>query len=409
MRPETDPLAALRAANPIPTAAAMSLVDMIGIDNLLADVRGRIGPQPRERRHRRVLLRVVPVIATAVVIVAVALLWPSTHGGSVLERARAAVSGGPVVHLVLTEQWGGELVSLSTGTSRSIRGMREIWYDPARGTRELSTFNGFTQSDVTLRPEMLSSREGAFLSGFLTGYKNALVAGSATVVGKGAIAGAPVTWLRVSNESLPDVADRKNHAWAQEVAVSDQSGIPMYIRETRDGKPGPLTGAAIERFETLPSAAVDIKPVPSTSSTFVSFGTNGSLELNSARKVMNDNLLWFGHTYRGLSLAVIQNTRYAVGEQASGKVLDETHGVTLFYGTTTNGHPDNKQPYLTVTETAKRPPIEYGPLGYVPPNGSVLFIDGVKGILHQNGLYISIAASDPAMIVDAAGALEMAR
>jgi hypothetical protein len=36
-------------------------------------------------------------------------------------------------------------------------------------------------------------------------------------------------------------------------------------------------------------------------------------------------------------------------------------------------------------------------------------MDGVKGIVHQNGLYISITASDPSTIVDAAGALESAR
>jgi len=405
MRPETDPFARLRAANPIP-AAGTSLVERISIDDVLADVRGRIAAQPQKFRHRRALLRLVPVIASAVVIVAVVLLWPSTHGGSVLERARAAVSGGPVVHLVLKEEWGGQLISLSTGDSRAMNGMREIWYDPSRGTRELSTFNRVTQSDVTLRPGMLSTHEGAFLSGFLTSYKNALSSGSAIVVGKGTIAGTPVTWLRVSSESLPDVADHKNHAWAQEVAVSDQSGIPMYIRETRDGKPGPLTGAAIERFETLPTAAVDIKPVSSTTTTFVSFGTNGSIDLKAARKVMYDRVIWLGHAYRGLSLSLIQNTRYALAEQPSGKVLDETRGVTLFYGTATNGHPDTKQPYITVTETLKRPPIEFGPLGYVPPEGYVLFLDGVKGIVHQNGLYVSITASDPAVIVDAAGALD---
>jgi hypothetical protein len=405
MRPETDPIATLRAANPLPTGEA-SLVETIGIEYVLADVRGRITAQPRELRHRRALLRLVPVIASAVVIVAVVLLWPSNHGGSVLERARAAVSGGPVVHLVLKEEWGGELISMSTGDSRAIDGMREIWYDPSRGTRELSTFNGAIQSDVTLRPDMLSTHEGAFLSGFLTSYKNALSSGSATIVGKGRIAGTPVTWLRVSSESLPDVADHKNHAWAQEVAVSDQSGIPMYIRETRDGKPGPLTGAAVELFETLPTAAVDIKPVPSTTTTSVSFGTNGSIDLKTARKVMNDHVLWLGHAYRGLRLALIQNTHYALAEQPSGKVLDETRGVTLFYGTATNGHPDPKQPHITVTETLKRPPVEFGPLGYVPPEGFVLLVDGVKGIVHHNGIYVSITASDPSVIVDAAGALE---
>jgi hypothetical protein len=408
MHLETDPIDALRAANPISVTGA-SLVEPTGIEEFLAVVRERIAAQPRKLRRRRALSRLAPIIASAAVVAAAVLLWPSNQSDSVLDRARAAVSGGPVVHLVLMEQWGGELINLSTGDSRSIRGMREIWYDPSRGTRELSTFNGVTQSDVTLRPDMLSSHEGAFLSGFLTSYKNALTAGTATVVGKGTIAGTPVTWLRVSSQSLPDVADHKNHAWAQEVAVSDQSGVPMYIRETRDGKPGPLTGAAIERFETLPAGAVDIKPAPSTESKFVSFGTNGSIDLNAARRTMNDNVLWLGQRYRGLRLALIQNTRYAVGEQATGQVLDETHGVTLFYGTVTDGHPDTKQPYLTVTETRKKPPVEYGPVGYVPPDGSVFFMDGVKGIVHQDGLYISITASDPSTIVDAAGALESAR
>jgi len=53
----------------------------------------------------------------------------------------------------------------------------------------------------------------------------------------------------IHSELLPDVADGRDHEWAQQVAVSKRTFKAVALRETRDGEPGAGT---LQRVLELP-------------------------------------------------------------------------------------------------------------------------------------------------------------
>jgi hypothetical protein len=104
-------------------------------------------------------MRVLTLAAAGAAVAAAVLFWPGGDQTSILERARAALAGGPVLHLVLQDEAAGELVELSSGTATTIHAEREIWYDRQRGMRERSTFGGAIQSDVMCTPGKLATQD----------------------------------------------------------------------------------------------------------------------------------------------------------------------------------------------------------------------------------------------------------
>ncbi|MCZ7588693.1 MAG: hypothetical protein M5U27_07520 [Gaiella sp.] len=362
-------------------------------------------------RPRSVQVRVLSLAVAAAAVAAAVLLWSGTDQTSILDRARAALAGGPVLHLVLQDEAAGELVDLASGTTTTIHAEREIWYEPQRGLRERSTFGGAVQSDVVRTPDRLATHEDAFLRGFLTRYRSALQSGTATAVGEGTLEGTPVTWLQIDAQSLPDVADQRDHLWAQEVAVARDSGIPVYLRETRDGEPGPDTGAAVLSFETLPTGAVDLAPRPEPTPTAVRIGAEGTITAREANALLGGHAVSLGDEFAGLSLALIQQMSYASGyDQATGLWQHETRGARFFYGSTRDGIPDFSAPYLSLSETTELfPGVVFGPRGYVPPPGTVLLQTERRGILRLRGIYVTIEASAKETVITAARALREVR
>lgn len=362
-------------------------------------------------RPRSMQVRVLSLAVAAAAVAAAVLLWPGTDQTSILDRARGALAGGPVLHLVLQDEAAGELIDLSNGTETTIHTEREIWYDPHRGMRERSTFGGAVQSDVVRTPDQLATHEDAFLRGFLTRYRSALQGGTATVVAEGTLHGTPVTWLRIAAESLPDVADRRDHLWAQEVAVARDSGVPVYLRETRDGEPGPNTGAAVLSFETLPAGAVDLAPRPEASPTAISGGTLGTISAREADALLGGRAPSLGEKFAGLPLALIQQTHYASGyDRATGRWQHETRGARFFYGSAPGEVPDYNAPYLSVGGTTELfPGVAFGPRGYVPPPGMLLLQTDRRGILRLHGVFVTIEASEKEAVIAAARALQQVR
>jgi hypothetical protein len=55
-------------------------------------------------------MRVLTLAAAAAAVAAAALFWPGGDQVSILDRARAALAGGPVLHLVLQDEAAGEAV-----------------------------------------------------------------------------------------------------------------------------------------------------------------------------------------------------------------------------------------------------------------------------------------------------------
>src|SRR2546430_2369445 len=87
-------------------------------------------------RPRRWRLGAAAAVGIAILAVAlVALLAPSRHGdGSVVDRALAALGGGPVLHVVTRSPYPRyELIDLATGERRPVYDEIEEWSDPQRG------------------------------------------------------------------------------------------------------------------------------------------------------------------------------------------------------------------------------------------------------------------------------------
>lgn len=391
----------------------VALYDAVqGSDGLRPGIGGGLQPCRVPRiRPRSVAMRVLTLAAAAAAVAAAVLFWPGGDQTSILDRARAALAGGPVLHLVLQDEAAGELVELSSGAATTVHAEREIWYDPQRGMRERSTFGGAVQSDVVRTPDKLATHEDAFLRGFVTSYRSALQDGTARVVAETTLDGTPVTWLQIDAKSLPDVADHRDLVWAQEVAVARDSGLPVYLRETRDGEPGPNTGAAVRSFETLPAGAVDLTPRPEPTPIGVRIGTDGTINTREADALLGGHAFSLGDEFAGLALALIQQTSYAAGyEKATGSWQRQTTGARFFYGSTADGVREYKAPYLSLSETRELfPGVEFGPRGYVPPRGTLLLQSGRRGILQLDGTYIAIEGPAKETVIAAARALRQVR
>ena len=163
--------------------------------------------------------------------------WRGAERTGILDRARAAVGGGPVLHVVVQEGWGAHLIDLETSERTWLHGEQEVWYDPARGLHSVSWFGGARQGEQLWRRGEVPRLEARTFGFLAEGYRRALEAGRARVVEQGVVAGTPVYWIRVDAQVL------REGEWVQDVAVSRETYEPVATRGTRDG--GPWSGNAL--------------------------------------------------------------------------------------------------------------------------------------------------------------------
>ena len=368
---------------------------------------------PAQRRRRgRWLVRGAVAMAAAAAVLAYLLAAPfEGEEPGILDRARAAVGTGPVLHLVLREEWGGTLIDLETGRPlKRLHGEREVWFDPTRGLHEISRFGGVVQNETVYPPGRLARHLEKTYAGLADGYRKALASGEARVLGSGVVDGIPVYWIRVDAEWLPDVADNRLHEWAHDVAVSRETYEPVYFRETRDGKPGPDTGARVLRMDSLPAGAGDFDAKPSALDGMVAVrGVEEQIGLESAATVLGRPALWLGREFRGLPLARLSRLELA-SRPRDGSDWDRVSGVTLFYGSLRQApgrdeqYPDYEQPYVWIQELSRyHHALPGGP--YVPPEGTAVVYGNVARA-RKSGLVISVTGSDAALVTGAARALE---
>lgn len=362
-----------------------------------------------QRRRRSVAVAAAVPLAAALALLALAWPFSSGPGGTVLERAAAAIGDGPVVHAVVQSGFSGTEIDLASGARDTVHEEDELWYDPARGVHDITRFAGVVQGDALYAPGRVSylDRTLAFLA---IDYRHALESGTARLLGDGSVDGVAVYWIRVDTQMLPDVADGKLHAWAHDVAVSQDSLKPVATRETRDGSLSPDGISHVLSVESLGSGDGDFTASPSANPTGVAmrFQLTGSLTREQADDALGTGMLWAGPRIGGLSLGRIAlGTRQEGLDRATGRWRTTHTGITLFYGRTTGGGigvPDPAGAYVRISETLTLDDqFQRGVRNYSPPEGKVLvFGKGDFGVMQSHGIHVFLEASSADLVLAAA-------
>jgi hypothetical protein len=253
----------------------------------------------------------------------------------------------------------------------------EIWYDPERRLEHSVTHvNGRLSDDLLQTPEGTRSSEGIVytcawiqahpveatrarvscrldgnngivprhvpepppivdpaLSGFLTGYRQALEDGTARIVGEDTLRGRPVVWLEMRLlPPRPPGADRDLDPIEQRVALDRESYRPLRV-ESLDGH----TAYDIAEIETVTAEDADFsEPKPAAPRSLVSGGnvvSSTDIGLDEARSLLGVRAFWAGQTVHGLGLTKtthdVLRTTYA---RSTGLEPRTTDGLTLEYG-----------------------------------------------------------------------------
>lgn len=406
--------------------------------------------------------RFAPFAIVAGAVAAIALLvlaWPfHAQPTSLLDRARAAIGDGPVLHVVLRGEWGGTLVDLGTGGRSPVNGDDEYWYDTRDGRVHLvERLGDAVLNEQVSRPTQPSTE----LEALGRDYKHALETRTARVSGEGIVDGEPVAWVTIHSEMLPDVADGKDHEVAQQVAVSKRTFEPLALRATRDGKQGPDTLQRVLGLEFLPDGAGDFTASPALSLDGQGFSQGGEpMSLDKVRETLGRTPFWLGRKYDGLPLAQVHRVTTRIGRREQVRITgpkaaavkrcsklrgaaggdcfralglssievrpdgvfttrdpmvwsDTQTDVVLFYGTlgddpTTyrrDSIPLLDEPHVTVTESAQASPFRPIVGSYVPPAGSVFLGANGSGYLQLDGVNVTIEAKGEEAILAAARAL----
>jgi hypothetical protein len=411
-------------------------------------------------RSRSPVLKVA--VATGVACLAALFVvapWKGSERVGILDRALAAAGDGPVLHVVFRGGWGGTLVDLKTDERKPLYGEREVWFDPSRDLiHRIDRFGG-----VVVGEDLYDRNKGDNeLTSLWRDYRPALENGTARVVGKDVVDGSPVYWIIVWSRMLPDVADHKDHEFAQQVAISRDTYKPVAMKYTRDREASPDGIEHVLRFETISVDEADFTGAPGKSLNGVAVMSGSDpIDISEAPKILGHTPFWLGPEFAGLPLSQAQEAfsatgrheetlvtgaraaeirtclrlrsrgrsrcRHLPGAELRGDnvyVRGPVHwgprhtGLTLFYGTvgddpTTFKKEDSAllydQPNVVVNEKIDREQVLLGfpQLAYLPPEGSILLMPGSSGYLGRNGVYISIRAASEKLVVEAARALRL--
>jgi hypothetical protein len=400
-------------------------------------------------RQRRPV-RLVALLAAVAVVVAVALVAPwSRSGGSVSDRALAAIGSQPVLHVIgeLPTGTGAQLVDIQSGNAKPIvqQYVQEIWYDQARGLKHTITRSGAAIVDDTLetprggftpggivydctwiaahpveaskaRVSCNASMENGIkphvvprpkptvapgLAGFLDGYREALSSGSARDAGPGQLDGRTVEWL----EFMID-------GGTERVALDPSTHKPLLVED------GSGWSLRIDTIETVAASAADFsRPTEGELGPQPTFGrVSDKQPLSTDPATITAAIpgaVWSGLKLFGLPLAAVYTTdlktRFAHGRPAPQTGV----GLELNYGDLkSNGRLDRSQPYARIGEAPSRA-LGYGDMwGFVrgadPPTGTLYVPGGTfpLGFTVTNGRYITIEASTPELLRAVAQALQ---
>lgn len=383
--------------------------------------RGFAARRPR-RAVRRLTVAFGGAVALAVLVFAAVAFWPASGGGGTLvQRALAAVGTGEVLHVV-TEQpapWY-KAVSLPSGTPIQATLRREIWYDQSRDLN--MTVTSLSGSIVS---QFLETSQGDFssygpvgpdsqfptndrgpsptlepaLAGFVDDYQSALAAGQATKTGTGEVDGHQVIWLHIT-------AQPKDYIPAEDVAIDASTYAPILVR-TDNANPVQFTVAQIDTQAYEPSLfthpAGQYPPKTATAE------ATTPIAASQAPGLLGGQALWLGQTWNGYQLAKVEEQQLVYGyAPQSGKQPTRSVGVIFTYAPL-GGSADS--PGAFEIKEAPQCELYWGvnciSLSPTPTEG--ILVLGQGGPIPSNtmldGLYVAIpghsSQTDPVAVVNA--------
>ncbi len=401
---------------------------------------------------RRRLLRPTRLAALAAALaaaMAVALIAPWEHGGgSLSERALAAVGSQPVLHVIADSPIGGQLIDLKTGETQPEVMQQEIWYDADRGLKRTVTKvgrattgitletpqGGFTPAGIVYDCAWIAAHPGEAtkagvscnpsgdngstprdvprpkptlepgLTGFVDGYQQALASGQARDGGPGEIAGQPVDWLvfPASTGSTRVALDQKTHK-------------PILL----ESNPGQRL--RIQTIETIAYDATDFaRPKPDDIPAGPSRGrTTREQPLPLTTAAIDAALpgaIWAGSTVGGLPLVSADKESLKATYHRDSRPAQTGAGIELVYGTLKAGNRiDRSQPYVEIS-TAPNAVLAFANMwgfvrGDTPPEGHLYLATQPTagwqiGFTIKNGAYVTVQASSRDLLLQAARSLQ---
>jgi hypothetical protein len=368
--------------------------------------------QAPTRRSWLPRIALVAVAAAAAVALLVTAPWRGPHEPSLVDRALAAVGAGPVLHAVIETKTGLTSIELASGREQPILGTMEIWFDRERKIEHtLSRIDGQIQDDTLSTPSGITSLRGTELGGpkpvldpalakSIDGYREALASGEATRLGDGSIDGRAVTWLKLAPSN-----------WGEErVAIDKETSEPARVETSWNGHRD--WTYEVRSIESLPEGGGDFRsPVPSTAPQPDYFMREPMpIDPKKATAVIPDPLT-LDSAFEGLPLTRVSNVKLSTGfKPGANRQPIVSHGLEFEYG---SDSPRDGRPHVWLEE-AEQAHLQYGWFRSPAPASGELIVGSQggpgfggqwSGLMVKDGIYVTILASDRALLLEAAGAL----
>jgi hypothetical protein len=336
----------------------------------------RVGGQSYRSWRKWAVAPVAAVAATA----ALVLFWPMGGGGeNVLARARAAIGGGPVTHVVVHVA-SIDVYDLERLEYRNVADTWEEWFDPARGFHGVRRVGPRVYHEYRGRAPVSFPAGQEEYAGIATAYRHALAADKASLGAEETVQGRRVYWIRIPGRE------------PYEVAVDAETFEPRFLR--LDG--GPVVTV---RFETLDAGAGDFTVTPRREEPTSSWsGTSrpGPLSPAEAGDAL-ENALWLGERFGKVPLSSIRELF-----DWETETPEPSRALEVCYGS-------GEGCAVSMTEGTEPNPIVAGGKdwqAFRAPSGTVALGEtpGV-GYLVRDGVWVTIQARSRDELIAAAEAL----
>jgi hypothetical protein len=383
------------------------VVDVLHDDPALLRLAERVAAlaeEPSEaaaRRRRRLVPAAAAAVMAVVVIGVVGVLLTGGQAPDLSERALAAIGGKPVLYASVAQTVASDrTVELASGRQTAARLTVESWLDEETGRlhilqRRNGGLIGNTLGSVSGVARNASPRLEPALALFLVGYRQALRQGRVRDAGSAVIGGRRIRWLKLVNARPA----------GERVAVDARSFLPVIFQE-QEG-----TRWTVTRIESLPAAAVDLRPPPSRPPAFSEGGVTAQRASSPSQiaHALGVPALWLGRSFGGLKLtALTLQQLISAFPRSTHRPPQRSAGVSLSYHGPTGTSIELREATTPLPAYSFSGGRTFG-FDPIPPQGSMQLTSigsGWIGQLQRGRLYITITGPDQATVIQAARNLD---